>query len=60
MFVLYKLLAVFAKGKDRLLLLRRNIFNCIVLIFSFPWWSECSVADGGSRTWGWFVWMDQL
>lgn len=38
-FVLYKLLAVFAKGKDRLLLLRRNIFNCIVLIFSFPWWS---------------------
>lgn len=57
-FVLYKLLAVFAKGKDRLLLLRRNIFNCIVLIFSFPWWS--SAAHGCSRTWGCFVQMDQL
>lgn len=35
MYVLNKLLAVFAKGKDRLLLLKRNIFNCIVLIFFF-------------------------
>lgn len=35
MYVLYKLLAVFANGKDRLLLLKRNIFNCIVLIFFF-------------------------
>lgn len=35
MYVLYKHLAVFAKGKDRLLLLKRNIFNCIVLIFFF-------------------------
>lgn len=33
MCVLYKLLAVFAKV--RLLLLKRNIFNCIVLIFLF-------------------------
>lgn len=28
-------MAVFAKGKGRLLLLKRNIFNCIVLIFFF-------------------------
>jgi len=35
MYVLYKLLAVFARGKDRLLLLKRNIFNCMVLIFFF-------------------------
>lgn len=32
----------------RLLLLRRNSFNCMVLIFPFPWQSMCSVVDGWS------------